>query len=139
MKLSEDQIRQIVDQLDAGFRCYVHKLTLEIITIPNDSNYPDMDFSFWKNDIKKIESKRDQYTVIDPLETKDSFKMMAEFSSQLEDGNLKSKLISALTHSKPFKHFKFVIDNSGGFRQQWFDFKNVWLQEWVREQISTWE
>ncbi len=58
---------------------------------------------------------------------------MNDFVNQLTDSNLQSILFEALSRKKPFQAFKFVIDNSGDFRQQWFDFKNEQLKKWVME------
>ena len=45
------------------------------------------------------------------------------------------KLIKALNQKKPFIKFKFTIDNSGVYRQQWFDFKNTQLKQWVSDKF----
>ena len=41
-----------------------------------------------------------------------------------------------LSKKKPFREFKFVIDNSGAYRQEWFDFKNRKLEEFVRNRLN---
>jgi hypothetical protein len=135
--LTEGQIKQIADELDSGFSCFIHKVTAEIIAIPHDTSYPGMDMSAWKDDIKKVENKRKEYLVIDPLASRDSFNIMKDFTNQIENEKLRSRLISALNHRKPFSHFKFEIDNSGEYRQKWFDFKSNSLQQWVRELIMS--
>jgi hypothetical protein len=62
---------------------------------------------------------------------------MADFADSLSDSHrLKSRLINALNRKKPFREFKFVIDNSGEYRQMWFDFKNRKLQEWGIENFN---
>jgi len=61
---------------------------------------------------------------------------MSAFADQLSDKNLQSRLFDTLRKNKPFKEFKFVIDNSGDFRQQWFDFKNKWQQDFVARQLN---
>jgi hypothetical protein len=62
---------------------------------------------------------------------------MEQFTETLPDSNsLKNRLINALNKRKPFREFKFVIDNSGDYREQWFDFKKQKLEEWVREKID---
>lgn len=37
---------------------------------------------------------------------------------------------------RPFREFKFVIDNSGIYREQWFDFKNAQLKQWVYHKFN---
>lgn len=54
----------------------------------------------------------------------------------MDSASLQEKLINALNRSKPFSNFKWIIDNSGDYRQKWFDFKNQKYIEWVEEKIS---
>lgn len=62
---------------------------------------------------------------------------MEDFVYKVSDSNgLKIRLIEALGKKKPLREFKFVIVNSGKYRQYWFDFKNQKLQDWVRERIK---
>jgi hypothetical protein len=62
---------------------------------------------------------------------------MVDFAEQLKDGNrLKDRLFDALNRSKPFSQFKLAIDNSGEFRQKWFDFKQTKLENWVTEKLK---
>jgi len=61
---------------------------------------------------------------------------MSDFAEQLTDNKLQSQLFDALSRSKPFREFKFLIDNSGCFKQQWFDFKNKNLQDFVLRQLK---
>jgi hypothetical protein len=61
---------------------------------------------------------------------------MEAFADQLPNKlDLKSKLFQALERNKPFREFKFIIDNSD-YREEWFAFKNLKLQEWVEEKIE---
>ena len=62
---------------------------------------------------------------------------MVKFVEQLDEKNkLKDELIKALNRKKPFREFKFVIDNSGIYRQQWFDFKHEQLIQWVVDNFN---
>jgi len=57
-------------------------------------------------------------------QSSESIEIMEEFMNQLADNNkLKDRLINVLNRKKPFREFKFEIDNSGIYRQQWFDIK----------------
>ncbi|MDP3928188.1 MAG: UPF0158 family protein, partial [Bacteroidota bacterium] len=49
---------------------------------------------------------------------------------------LKEKLMNALEGKKPFSNFKFLIDHSGIYRQQWFDYKNDQLKKWVIDKFK---
>jgi hypothetical protein len=61
---------------------------------------------------------------------------MEAFAEQLPNKiEFKLKLFQALNKNKPFRKFKFLIENSV-YRQEWFTFKALKIQEWVEEQIE---
>jgi hypothetical protein len=130
--LTPEQIKEIAGQLDCGFRSFVSKIDGEILFIPDTFKHPDIDMHAWSDEIKKIDANFSDYMEIEQMESRDSFKIMADFVDTLPDSNsLKGRLIHALNKNKPFREFKFVIDNSGEYRQRWFDFKNQRIQQWV--------
>ena len=126
IKLTEKQIEEIADYLDSGLICLYNKKTKELITITEFDDYPDSDELNW-DDILEFER----------MNSNDSFDLMIYFVEQLNDCLLKEKLINVLNKSKPFKNFKFQIDNSDEYRQKWFDFKNRSYVEYVKLQLET--
>lgn len=135
--LTNELTKEIAEQLDCGFRCYLHKHSGELITIPDENRHSDMEIDAWEEDMEKIEEHFTDYWVIDPLDSRASFEMMEEFAESLPETNSpREMLIKALNQHKPFSKFKFVIDNSGEYRQQWFDFKAKRLQEYVEREFK---
>lgn len=62
---------------------------------------------------------------------------MEDFADELPDNTrIKVTLIEALNKRKPFREFKYEIDNSGDYRQLWFDFKNQKMIEYVKDRID---
>jgi short-subunit dehydrogenase involved in D-alanine esterification of teichoic acids len=57
---------------------------------------------------------------------------MRKFAEQVDSAELRYSLVNALNKKHPFQNFKWVVDNSGLYRQKWFDFKNQSLIEWVK-------
>ncbi len=94
-----------------------------------------MDEEMWKDEIEFLESDQ-EYWKIERMESGDSFNMMSDFIITVEDNSLRYKLAQALQKSKPFRNFKFVIDNSGDNRKRWFEFKDRRLFEWVEGQMG---
>lgn len=131
-----DDIKEIAEQLDCGFRAYMHKTTGHLLFIPDEDSLPDIDLDSWEEELELLENNFDEYYEFDKWTSGESFEMMSEFADQLADHNLQSRLFDALGKNKPFREFKFVIDNSGIFRQQWFDFKSKWQQEFVAKQVN---
>lgn len=135
MKLTEKQIEEIADDLDCGLRCYYHLKSGEIKKIPNFDNWIG-DEELWEEDLDEIEENWDDYFEFVGFESHESFQIMADFTDNLNDTVLQNKLIDALNRRKPFQNFKWLIDNSGEYRQKWFDYKKSRYIQWVKEQID---
>ena len=131
-----DIVKEIAEQLDCGFRAFIHKTTGQLLFIPDNYNYPDIDLSSWDKELEQLENNFTDYHEIEKWTSSEAFEIMSEFSVHLTDKDLQSRLFDTLRKNKPFKEFKFVIDNSGDFRQQWFDFKNKWQEDFVARQLN---
>ena len=70
------------------------------------------------------------------MDSHDSFKVMERFADSVSDDSLREKLLIALQRPKPFANFKFEINNSGPYRQMWFDFQQEQQVEWVKDQLA---
>lgn len=134
--LTEEQIKEIADQLDYGFRSFYHRQTGELLFVPDLFKNPMADTEFYEEDLEKLDNNFGDYIEIEKPTSSDSFEIMANFTNQISNNDkLKNQLITALNKKKPFREFKFVIDNSGDFRQHWFDFKNAQLKKWVNDKF----
>lgn len=93
-------------------------------------------YEFFKEEIKVLRRNPDDYVEVERPGSRDSFRVMERFINTLEDSNpLKSQLIHALNRKNPFSNFKVLVDGSGAYRQQWFDFRDEEMREWVRNQV----
>lgn len=136
IKLTKDQIKEVAEQLDCGFKCYVNKENGTVQSILNFDNWGGGDEEPWADVIKELEENWDKYIEVDGMESRDSFKVMADFAENVDSVDLRETLIKALNKKHPFQNFKWVIDNSGTYRQKWFDFKNQRYIEWVEDQLE---
>ena len=135
VKITEDQIKEIAEQLDCGNICYINKETGDIKTTPDfDNGYADEEL--WADVLEELEENWDKYIQIEKMESYESFDLMADFADSVDSGELRGNLINALNKKHPFRNFKWVVDNSGPYRQKWFDFKNQRLIEWVKDQLE---
>ena len=133
---TKENIKEIADQLDCGFRAFINKTTGQLLFVPDENNYPEIDLDSWHEELEQLENNVKDYYEIDKWTSNEAFEIMNDFANQLTENNLQSQLINALRKNKPFREFKFVIDNSGDFRQQWFDFKNKWQEDFVSRQLN---
>jgi hypothetical protein len=138
MKLTEEQIREIAENLDLGMRCFYHLKSGEIETTPdfNEADWFGHDTEPWQETLDKLDENWGDYFEFEKMTSRESFGIMADFAETVDDQKLQDRLFKALNKSKPFRNFKWEIDNSGEYRQIWFDFKDQRLIEFVKGQIE---
>jgi 5'-deoxynucleotidase YfbR-like HD superfamily hydrolase len=135
LAFTKEQVKEIAEQLDCGFRAFYHKQSDELVFVPDMDKYFDIDKTAWKEEFAKLR-KRSAFQEIEAMKSSDSFNVMEDFAEQVNDTKLQEKLFNALNRKHPFREFKFVIDNSGEYRNTWFDFKNKRYLEWVENQLK---
>lgn len=134
--LTEQQLTAITEQFELGCCCYWHKITGELLFLP-DLNNALLEPDLFKEELDKLKKNKRHFIEIERPTSHDRFKLMLRFTEQLSDTNqLKDKLINALNEKKPFSKFKAVIDHSGTYRQEWFDYKNAQLKLWVIDRFK---
>lgn len=129
-------IKEIAEQLDCGFRAFIHKSKGQLLFVPDENNLTGIDLDPWDEELEQLENNFSDYYEIDKWTTSEAFEIMSEFAEQVTDNKLQSQLFNALRKNKPFKEFKFVIDNSGDSRQKWFDYKNKRQQDFLARQLE---
>ncbi|HOY30580.1 MAG TPA: UPF0158 family protein [Bacteroidales bacterium] len=136
MKLTEKQIEEIADDLDCGMRCFYNLKTGEIKKIINFDRWIGADEEPWEEEAHEIDDNWDDYSEFKGFETHETFQIMADFAEHVEDEKIQNNLINALNRPKPFRNFKWQIDNSGAYREQWFEYKKMRYIRLVKEQIE---
>jgi hypothetical protein len=137
MNLTEKQFTEIADLLISGMVCVIEKKTGKIDSHPEDMNFFEEEENPWEELIEKVEEDWDSYILIDPMPSNESFNVMKNFTDKLEESELKVRLIYALEKAKPFHNFKNIIDDSGEYRQKWFDFLLQENIKWVKMQYES--
>lgn len=137
LQVDSQQINEIAGELDAGCRAFYHKPTGQLVFILDSSKFPIID---WEAEdletLAKIETNPQTYIEIEAMRSGDAYRVMVDFAEQLTNQRLQEKLLRALDKPKPFREFKYVIDNSGIHREEWFAFKNQQYVDWVRRQLD---
>ncbi len=131
MKLSNEAIKEIAEDLDCGMICFVHKETKAVKSmIDPDNLYAEEEH--WREDLDEIEREWDKYVKIDKMSSREAFQIMEAFAAQISDTTIQDRLYYALNKNKPFRNFKHEVDYNEEVRQQWFKFKATKYQEYVR-------
>jgi hypothetical protein len=137
ISISSDAIKRIAEELLTGMRVFIHKQTGEIIFVPNETNLDYAEPGVWDTELNLLENYRFDYLEIDAMNATQSFEVMEEFAEILvENKVLRVELLDALNCKKPFREFKYVIDNAGKYREQWFSFRLDKTMDFVRKQIA---
>lgn len=134
---TKKQIEEIAGNLECGMRCFFHLKTGEIETLLNLDHWIEGDDEFWEEEAQRIEENIDDYFEFEGMESHESYQIMADFAKSVDDKRLQIDLENALSRRKPFQNFKWEIDNSGEYRQQWFDFKKMRFIQWVVDQLES--
>lgn len=136
IKISKVLLKEIADYLDVGMRCFINKETGPLVTIPDSDSWVGFDEELWEDVTNELEENWDKYVDLPGMESHESFDLVADFTETINDEDLRTALINVLNKRHPFRNFKWVIDNSGPYRQKWFDFKNQRLIHWVKDQLD---
>ena len=138
-KPDENIINEIAQQLDCGNDCYYNSKTKELISIPNAdllaSGDTEYHMQFFKEDIDRINRQKKDLIKFEVLQSFQSFKIMENFAYQVTETNLREKLSHVLFKGKPFRNFKYLIDNSE-YREEWFAFKQKEMEKIVKETME---
>lgn len=130
--------KSIAESIDCGLIVYLNLDTLDLEEVSAEMEDPeDFDSNFSQCDWVERPKFYDWENTIrfEPLEAHESYKMMEAFVENMEDEQLQAELFNAMDNQKPFAHFNGIIDNSE-FRQNWFDFKQHYLENHVQILLS---
>lgn len=138
-------VNEIAQYIDMGMFCFLNPTTNELDFIPQEIyyevNYEDDSEKMKKelNDMHGWEVIKfldwDKYFSFEPLPSFESFQIMEKFTYLLPDDKpIRSRLLKALRNRKPFANFGRIIDDSD-LREQWFEFKQQWLDNLVAKQL----
>lgn len=136
IQISDKQIESISDELDSGLRCFYNFRTKEIKSAIDSIDPLDLTDEM-EEELAEIEENRDDYFEFQKMGSRSSFQLMEEFVEEIPDERFQNRLINALNKPKPFRNFKYEIDDNGEYRQAWFDFKKQKMIKWVRDQINS--
>ena len=114
--MTDEQIIELADNLDCGLRCFVHKDSKTIVSVPDTINNPDSDSEYWDESKDEIENNFDSYIEIEKMNPNESFRLITNFIDTVGDSRQKNRFEEALNKPKPFRNFKF----------EFVPEKNVW-------------
>jgi hypothetical protein len=141
-KKYRELIHSVAENIDCGLVCFINPETLEVEDIPKGMLDGFSDFSINPEFEDEVEDEQkflhedwETYITVEPRESSESFKIMERFVDEVNDKNLKNKLINALNNRKPFANFKNIVESSD-YREDWFAFKQRQLEILVWDELE---
>jgi len=165
-KLSDEQIHEIAETIDASDDiCFINRNSGEVVFMMSneilfqhgiswddeedeeegqtegpDDRWPEWQKELYngvKADMAKIYSWDFEETIrIKKPESHETFGFMERFVDEvIPEGELKQSFWGALSQSHPFRNFNAIIHNCT-YREDWFEFKQRALEEYVRGEID---
>ena len=126
-------VKEIAENIDCGFVCYLNTDTLECENVVPDQEYDHELFEDTTGETWESYYTFDRWDNSERFSqpsSHESFKIMEKFVGTVPDEKLQQKLYNALDRRRPFANFKDIIDDSD-YREAWFAFRASELQEYV--------
>ena len=136
VEISEAMIKEIADDLECGMRCFYNMQTGELKSVPDLNSWPGTERELWEDIFEEIDENYGDYLRFERLSPNESFNVMMDFTEFVHDARLRNKLQNALSRPKPFKNFKWIVENSLEYRNKWFTFRDECNIDWVRLQLK---
>jgi len=134
--LTEEQISDIAQDLEAGLKCFIHKVTGEVKTLPDELNSNmEMDEELWQDVIDEIDNDEENFIVIEGMDSHESYLLMEKFIDTVDDKQLAARLTNAINVPKPFHTFRYELDYRDEYLQKWYAFKSQQMIEWVKKHL----
>ena len=84
----------------------------------------------------EIEENPGRYRYIEPIDSNESFRIMARFVDSLPEGEAQKVLAKSLQRRSPFRNFKDDLYEFGDVQKQWYKFHNEQLVQMAKEWLE---
>jgi hypothetical protein len=136
IEIKPEMIKEIAENLDVGMVCFYHKTKGELEFYPDENNNPGFDEESWMDVMDKVSESREEYISFEPMDSRESFRVIENFIAQIDDIPTHNKFIEAVSRKKPFANFKNMLHYYPELLKQWYVFKNETYIENVKEQVE---
>ncbi|MFO7977744.1 MAG: UPF0158 family protein [Bacteroidales bacterium] len=131
MKLPLMQIYEIAEKLNGGMKGFFNLNTGQAHWYLVFDGLIDEDEEPWEEDLSEIQENKKDYIVLQGMNFNEQFHLMADFAANINNVEIRNKLLRALSHTHPVKAFNKSIHKSGRYWQQWQDYKLQAHIDWV--------
>jgi hypothetical protein len=118
-----------------GFKSYLNKETQDVQMLPDELHIPYTDMDMFQELLDKLEANPEQYIEIESLSSREGFILMEDFAANLKDKNTQNRLYNALSRPKPFRQFRYALEEND-LLQQWYAFKDAYYEQLAKEWLT---
>lgn len=137
--LSEKEVEQIAALLLKGMICFYQLDNKKIYHLPDDEDYFNYDLTPEEEDIlDEIDEDPENFAEFTKMEPNQEHQMMENFTIYMvKEKNFQDELFNALSKPKAATGFKFLIGNSGVYKEKWSTYRMDKYKDWVLEQADS--
>lgn len=130
IQIDWSQLEQAFENHAPHIRSYLDRNTGELITVAGDRDDDDPM-------VMRVHARPEQFLVVDPVPSREQYRMMERFIDTVPPGALKEQLKDCIVGKGAFRRFKDAIGRYPEERKRWFAFRDVLLHlfilEWLKQ------
>lgn len=112
---------------------YLDRQTGELIWISPDVSLDEEN----ELDVESLISEDpERFLVVEPVSSRDAYRLMERFIEQLDDVEAAKVLTQAINQKRAFFQFKDRLHDYPALREQWFVFEARWLAEMAEQWLA---
>ncbi|MGM0573392.1 MAG: UPF0158 family protein [Bacteroidota bacterium] len=131
MKLTEQQVTEISENLQLGFTACINLDTGEVKYVVDENTFPDAR-EMYQEEFEEID-EWESIAELTEMPSYEAFRIMEDFAYRVDD-DFHEELLDALQRRRPFANFKELVEASG-YREEWFEYKDQRYIDYVEKAL----
>ena len=140
LKIDSEKLMNALEDHSDSFDYFLDLENGNIVSLSRD----DVDEEFEEDPVNLdgysheiVENNPGRFIFIDPINSRESFKIMEDFVSTILNDLIKNTLSSALSKLKPFRNFKEELNHLPEIQKEWHQYHEIEMEkiayEWLKD------
>jgi hypothetical protein len=144
LKIDLDKLINALEDHSDSFDYFLDLENGNVISLSKDFSEEEfeedpIDVNGYNHEI--VENNRDRFIFINPIDSRESFKIMEDFVSTILNDLIKNTLNIALSKRKPFRNFKDELNHLPEIQKEWHKYHDIEMEiiacEWLKDNDIT--
>ena len=135
MKLTEEQVNDISEDLQQGFKVYINRETGEFRSIYDFTILPGVPDP-WEEELNRIKTNWPDHVEIKGIEPWEVFEIMEDFVQEIINKEGNTLLYDALKDKRSFAKFRTLVEGSE-YKKSWFTFRKKHYLKYVQNKLRS--